>query len=69
MSTLILAAGILHGGRGCWRAEARGVRVDDGLLHALRVDVRHGVSWCQKGVPSTGVLGWADSCAVMAPAR
>src|SRR6218665_933830 len=25
-------------------------------------------AWCQKGVPSTGVLGWAASCALMAPA-
>ena len=56
--------------------QRRLVGAHDGLRHRLDVHglVQLGVSgddhgWCQKGVPSTGVLGWALSCCCMAPER
>ena len=51
---MVLADGLLHGGcRRQWRG---------GLRHAQPC------AWCQNGVPSTGVLGCAASCGVIAPA-
>ncbi|MNL28945.1 hypothetical protein D3C87_1506130 [compost metagenome] len=58
-------------GRGRGGAEAQAVGRDDGLRHGAGVGGVDGVhgAWCQKGVPSTGVLGCAASCAAIAPAR
>ena len=40
-----------------------------GLGDVLRCFQTEAHAWCQNGVPSTGVLGWALSCACMAPER
>src|SRR5256885_689471 len=57
---------------GAFRGEGGAVQAHDGICPGLDGVVAHGRSpqpWCQNGVPSTGVLGWAADCSAMAPAR